>query len=158
MYVIDSSSLVSAWDNYPFEQFPQFWQWFKEQVVSTEIYIPEVVVDEVSYKFPDCGEYVKGFTTPLAIDAKIISYAMTLKSVIGVNEDHYHPKGVDENDLLIISSAFCTGRILITDEHYQVAPPKEKSKAKIPLVCKMAVEEIRWTNLISYIRESGQIF
>lgn len=158
MHVIDSSSLVSAWDNYPCEQFPQFWQWIKNKIVSNEILVPEVVINEVSYKFPECGEYVKGFTTPLAIDANIISYAMGLKSVIGVTEDHYHPKGVDENDLLIISSAFCTGRILITDEHFQTAPPKEKSKAKIPLVCKMAAEDIEWINLISYIRGSEQVF
>jgi hypothetical protein len=54
MLIIDASSMIYAWDNYPIEQFPRLWEWERAQVESHELQIPSVAFDEVSHKIPDC--------------------------------------------------------------------------------------------------------
>ena len=53
MKVFDASSLIHAWDNYPFEQFPPFWDWLTNQIDAQEIVIPREALTEVSQILPE---------------------------------------------------------------------------------------------------------
>ena len=53
MKVFDASSIIHAWDDYPFEQFPPLWDWMSEQIDAGEIVIPRVALDEVAQISPD---------------------------------------------------------------------------------------------------------
>ena len=52
MLIIDASSMIYAWDNYPIVQFPKLWEWEQAQVESQELQIPSVAFGEVSHKIP----------------------------------------------------------------------------------------------------------
>ena len=47
MQVLDSSSALHAWDNYPIEQFPPLWAWLAQRVTLSELSISEVALKEV---------------------------------------------------------------------------------------------------------------
>ena len=59
MQVLDASSAIYAWDNYPIEQFPPLWKWLGVQVQGKSLTIPAVAFDEVAHIAPDCGEWLK---------------------------------------------------------------------------------------------------
>ena len=156
MFVIDSSSLVNAWDNYPVDKFPSFWNWLGSELSSGHVLIPVVVEQEVKFKFPDIYDYMTSLSySPVPVDVSIVSYSMILKKVIGVEEDQYGPKGVDENDIFVIASAHCKDMILISDEGVQFTVPKNLANCKIPMVCQLAEENIECIKLIDFINRSS---
>ena len=84
--------------------------------------------------------------------------AMSIKQAIGVANDQYHPKGVDENDLLIIAAAKVHGAKLITNEARQFGLQVEARKYKIPAVCDMPSVGVVSMNFLEYIQKSKQVF
>ena len=138
MRVLDASSIIHAWDEYPLEKFGKLWDWLAEQMVTGELQIPSVAFDEVAIMSPECADWLKvAGVHRIAITEKILQVALTCKSSIGVVDDNYHAKGVDENDLLIISCAQVHGAELVTNEARQPGAPVEARKRKIPAVCAM---------------------
>ncbi len=59
MQVLDASSALYAWDNYPLEQFPPLWAWLARQIATGELTIPAVALDEVGHKSPDAAVWLK---------------------------------------------------------------------------------------------------
>ena len=84
--------------------------------------------------------------------------AMAIKDAIGVVNDQYHAKGVDENDLFIIAAAKVHGAELITNEARQFGAQAEARKYKIPAVCDMAAVGVTTMNFLEYIQKSQQVF
>lgn len=87
----------------------------------------------------------------------IVQDANRIKSLLGIVGDNYHPKGVDENDLLIIATARAHGVQLISEEH-QPLEPNESRKRKIPAVCRMNSVAHPCANFIDYIKAVGAVF
>lgn len=56
MQVFDASSIIHAWDHYPFEQFPGLWAWMANRVAQGLIQMSEVAVEEVGHKAPECAQ------------------------------------------------------------------------------------------------------
>lgn len=139
MSVLDASAIIHGWDEYPYAKFPKLWEWLDNEALMGQLSIPSVALDEVGMMSPDCCAWIKGsYIEVVQISSAIIRKATLYKSLIGVVDDKYHPKGVDENDLLIIASACEVGRCLVSNEARQPGDPLIPAKRKIPAVCNMA--------------------
>ena len=159
MRVFDASSIIYAWDNYPIDQFPPLWEWMASQVATKELAMSSVALDEVRHKSLECAEWLNtNHLEQLAVSNAIVQEAKRIKGLLGIVGDNYHPKGVDENDILIIATARLHGAELVSDEERQAKPPQVSSKRKIPAVCVMAEVSVSCINFIDYIKASGAIF
>lgn len=158
MRVFDASSMIYAWDNYPIQQFPGLWEWMANQIGQGELAMPSVALDEVAHKAPECAEWLKACDLEvLEISNAILQDAMRIKNLLGVVGDKYHPKGVDENDLLIIATAASRNAELVSDESKQKLPDIP-AKRKIPAVCSMNEVGVACISFIEYIKLSGAVF
>lgn len=159
MQLFDASSMIYAWDNYPMRQFPGLWEWMATQIDEKKLVMPSVAFDEVAYKTPDCGEWLKeNDVKQLETSNAIVQDAMRIKRLLGVVDDNYHPKGVGENDILIIATARAHRAELVSDEEQQPTPPREPAKRKIPAVCDINEVGVLCINFIKFIRRSNQVF
>lgn len=159
MPVFDASSMIYAWDNYPPRQFPGLWDWLATQVSEKKLTMSSVAFEEVGHKTPECATWLKDNDIALfGIDNAVIQEAMRIKSLVGIEGDKYHPKGVDENDLLIIATASAYGAELISDEERQPQLPNEPTKRKIPAVCLMRDVTVPCFSFLDFIKRSGEVF
>ncbi|MFV0679508.1 DUF4411 family protein [Ottowia sp.] len=94
----------------------------------------------------------------LQISEVVLLCAVRIKSAIGVVNDNYHSKGVDENDLFIIAVAQTHGAELITNEARQFGAQQDPRKFKIPAVCDMPTVRVTSLNFFDYIQKSKQVF
>ena len=159
MLAFDASSMVYAWDNYPIRQFPGLWEWISEQIAKRILVIPDVALEEVSKEAPECGQWLKERNIKLLdVNNAIVQDAMRIKGLLGIVGDRYHPKGVGENDILIIAASRAHGAELISDEGKQNQLPDIMAKRKIPAVCDMAEVSVPCINFVEYIKRSDAIF
>lgn len=159
MPVFDASSMIYAWDNYPARQFPGLWDWLAAQIDGNKLTMPRVAFEEVRHKTAECAAWLAdNDISLLEVDNAVMREAMRIKGLIGIEGDRYHPKGVDENDLLIIATASIHGIELVSDERRQAKPPQEPTKRKIPAVCSMAEVAVPCANFLEFIKNSGEIF
>lgn len=159
MRVLDASAILHAWDTYPLAQFPGLWRWLGGEMQKHELTIPAVALEEVGHKSIDCQKWLKAagvFSLPMS--AAVVMTAMRIKQVIGVENDQYHTKGVDENDLFIIAAAKVNDADLITNEARQFGKQAEARKYKIPAVCEMPEVAVPSLNFLEYIQKSRQVF
>ncbi|MFA7061453.1 MAG: DUF4411 family protein [Pedobacter sp.] len=159
MPVFDASSMIYAWDNYPIRQFPGLWEWISVQIKANRIAMPSVAFEEVENKTPDCADWLKDNNIErVDINNAVLNEAMRIKKLVGIVDDKYHPKGVGENDLLIIATARAYKAELISDEERQAIHPKEPTKRKIPAVCSLKDVSVPCINFLEFIKQSGEIF
>lgn len=159
MQVFDASSMIYAWDNYPVRQFPPLWKWIGVQIKEKKLVMPTVAFEEVANKMPDCGAWLEeNDLTQLEISNAIVRDAMRIKGLLGIVDDNYHPRGVGENDILIIATAGAHKAELVSDEERQPTLPQEPKKRKIPAVCDLKEVAIPCINFIKYIKRSDEIF
>src|SRR5690349_3688573 len=99
MRAIDASSLIYAWDNYPLSHFPRLWEWLSDEIEKGELYTPNVAFIEVGHKVPDCSAWLVECECTVAKEThQILNAALAIRHVLGIQNDKYHPNGVDEND------------------------------------------------------------
>lgn len=159
MPVFDASSLIYAWDNYPELQFPAVWEWIASQFVVGKFVLPSVAHEEVGYKAPECADWLRAHAVTItAISNAAIQEAMRVKILLGIVDDRYSPKGVDENDLFIIATAKLRGLELVSDEARQNDVPRIPANMKIPAVCALATVTVPCLNFIELIKESEIVF
>jgi len=159
MHVFDASSIINAWDNYPIKQFPGLWDWLAEQIQDKELVLPKVAFGEVMDKAPECADWLKqNEITILNVTDKILQGSMLIKRLVGIVDDKYHPKGVDEKDIIIIATAKSMRKTLVSDEGRQARLPDIPQKMKIPAVCNMDELKVHCINFIEYLRDSEQVF
>ena len=159
MYLFDASSIILAWDNYPIENFPPFWVWFSKQIEEKEFMTSEVAYDEVSKKSPDCTKWLNQASLGrLEVSNNILQFAAHIQHLLGIENDAYHPKGVDENDVLVVAAAKVHKSILVSDESRQTKLPLEMKKYKIPAVCSLAGIDVECVSLVELIKKSGERF
>jgi hypothetical protein len=157
--VFDASSIIYGWDNYPIDQFPPLWKWLGEQVKLQQLAICNVALGEVDHKTPELGKWLRDHDIAVlpAGEAELLE-ALRIRALIGIMNDQYHPKGVDENDIISISVCRIHGLTLISDEERQPNPPQVLTKMKIPAVCKMNTVNVECVNFLDFLKQSGQVF
>jgi hypothetical protein len=159
MLVVDASSIIYAWDNYPIRQFPGLWGWMAEQFTERHLVMPRVAYDEVNNKAPECGAWLRDANTELIeITNAIIREALKIKTLLGISSDNYHSKGVGENDIFIIATASVNNVGLLSDEGRQQKLPDIPAKRKIPAVCAMDEVSVPCMNFIEFIKRSEVVF
>ena len=159
MPVFDASSMIYAWDNYPISQFPGLWEWMAIQIKEKRLAMPEVAFDEVDSKTPECADWLRdNDIEQIEINNAVLQEAMRIKKLVGIVDDNYHPKGVGENDLLIIATARAYKAELISDEERQTIHPKEPTKRKIPAVCSLKDVAVPCINFLEFIKRSSVVF
>ena len=159
MHTLDASSILHAWDNYPLTQFPGLWDWLAGEIQDQRLSIPTVALEEVGHKSPDCATWLKNQNIrSLPMSNAVVQAAKQIKDAVGIQNDKYHPKGVDENDILIIASAQYHGATLVTNEARQSSSLKEPTRRKIPAVCVLPGVAVAHKNFLDYLRASEQVF
>jgi len=151
--------MIHAWDNYPLEQFPPLWNWIAEEIDSRNLVMSSVAYEEVEQMAPDCAAWLKeNGLARLAPNNQVVLEAMRVKQLLGIVGDQYNPKGVDENDLLIVATAKTSKLELVSDEGRQPTPPVVAAKKKIPAVCSMVEVGVVCMSFIEYLRRTNRVF
>lgn len=158
MQVLDASSALYAWDNYPIEQFPSLWLWLGSQIATGDLQISSVALEEVERKSPECAAWLEAENVSVHnVDQKILLDAVRIKALLSIEGDRFGG-GVGENDLLIIAAARSKGAVLITDERRQPDLPRTKANYKIPAVCGLQTVEVSCLNFLEYLKKSKVVF
>ena len=159
MRVLDASSALYAWDNYPIENLPTLWSWLDSEITAGRIVVPRVALDEIGHISPECRQWLHdlGGFMPVEVDNVIASYALLINGEIGVQNDQYGT-GVDANDVIIIATAKARGFALISNESRQPSLPSSKKKYKIPAVCNLQPVGVTCINFADLIRSSNRVF
>lgn len=165
-HVVDSSSILDGWVNYPHDRFPPFWDWVKKELSQKSLIFPQATLDEVKNKFPECGDFLQNNNaTILPVDNDVFIVANKIKEQLGIKDDQYSRKnGVCENDLLIISQAVLLRKnsknvTLLTNEAHQGQLPPDPKHYKIPAVCaNITNPRIKTMTWLGYLNTSSQIY
>lgn len=158
MPVIDASSMVYAWDNYPLWLFPPLWEWLEDALLAGELRIPQPAMDEIQHVAPDCAKWLRDIgARVLPMTNEILQEAQAIKAKLGIADDQYHADGVDENDILIIATARVHQAQLVSNESKQPNLPVNLKKYKIPAVCAQFAPP-PCINFLDYIKQSGKQF
>ncbi len=83
---------------------------------------------------------------------------MRIKQLLGIEEDKYHKRGVDEEDVLIIATASVEHVELVTNEEVQNNLPNNPARMKIPAVCGLDEVGVSCINFITLVKESREVF
>lgn len=159
MQAIDASSMIHAWDNYPITHFPRMWDWLANEVGEQRLYLPNAAFTEVGHKVPDCCAWLNGCNCGVTKESNaILQAALSIKQLLGIQNDQYHQDGVDENDVLIIATAKVNGHALISNESRQTRLPNNLKRYKIPAVCSHANVGVNCNNFIEYLKASNKVF
>lgn len=76
-----------------------------------------VALNEVRDKTPDCEAWLRdNGVQVLPASNAALQEALLIKGHLGIVNDQYHPEGVGENDIIIISVSRVTGVGLVSDE------------------------------------------
>lgn len=90
MQVFDASSMIYAWDNYPYGQFPGLWTWMADRVEKGLIQMPDIAVEEVGHKVPECVLWLRDANLQkISVTEAILLEAFRIKGLLGIEEDKY---------------------------------------------------------------------
>jgi len=154
LYSFDSSTVVHFFDNYPMDNphLKLLWDWFEGKMNSGEFVVSKRAYEEIRNKTSD--DFFEWFKDINIIYDRVedLLVVQMIKDLLEIEEDNYHSKGVDENDLFIIVISKRINTVLISEEGRQPSLPRVKSKYKIPSVCNLPqvnVECINFTELLN---------
>lgn len=146
LYSFDASSIIHLYDNYPMDNpnLEMLWDWFRDKMLNEDFVIPKRAFKEVIHKTP--ADFIEWFKVIKKIDETLedLTMVQNIKDLLEIEEDDYHVKGVDENDLIIISVSKRIVATLVQNEK-QLNLPILKKKYKIPSVCNL--DEVKLENL-----------
>ena len=159
MQMLDASSIIYAWDNYPEPQFPPLWRWLGTQIRIKRLTISQCAFDEVKKKIPECASWLVLHNIEIYdINDQILQVALQIKTLIKVDAENYNPKGVGANDVLIIATARVLGASLLSNEGVQALVPTNLSRCKIPAVCAMPAVRVECMSFLDYIKRSKAVY
>jgi len=138
LYLIDASSIIYAWDNYPITLFPCLWEWGAERIAAGDFTMAQCAYEECEKNRPGCHNWLK--TNKIKRydhrSLSIIKRSVAIRKLLKIDVNGYHADGVGENDIYIISTAKEYNCTLVSNENVQRSRlPTKESRYKIPAVC-----------------------
>ena len=125
----------------------------EKQINAGNFLIPEIVKGEAT----DVHSWLSGKSLPtVAMSVKIHDAAQFIKDGLGIEDDDYSPKGVNENDVFIIATAKVYGCAIVTEEGEQQQLPSIGENYKMPAVCHK--NNIQVGNFLAILTKSGKVF
>jgi hypothetical protein len=129
------------------------WAWFKMKVEEGEFVVSRRAYDETARKVsPEFIEWIKEIEI-IKDTIEDLNEAQRIKELLNIEEDDFHPKGVGENDIFIISISKRINAILDSNED-QYTRPDIKKKYKIPNVCRIPEVDIECINFAELLRRN----
>lgn len=140
--MMDASSALHGWDEYPIAVFPELWRWLKRRIENNDISIIKANFEEVRHRNFECHEWLnkEAGIEVISPDDAITQMAYSLSDKLGIVGNKYHPKGINYNDLLLIATAYVRQSDIITNEEEQSDLPVNPARYKIPAVCAKACD------------------
>lgn len=144
-YCMDTSSLISAWDErYPPDLFPPLWKYFADALEHGRMLVPDLVMEELKKKSTDLHDWLKDF--PDAIVPMEPEIQKEGRAILGkfpnLVKEH---KAAFAADPFVIATAKVKGGLVVTEESLT----SSLTKPKIPLVCQAwSVESLRLLEMI----------
>ena len=137
--LIDTSSLIHAWDNYPIKQFKPFWLWMEKQFLEKDVATIPEVIGEIKTS-PEFLGWVKPKIHQIEISQDMLSKQEQIEKQLEITNGNYSTQGgVNGVDILLIAAASNVNCSLIANEGKQETPPAKKLNYKIPLVCRTII-------------------
>ena len=136
IYCIDANVLIQAWDKYYAPDIcPSYWDVLNDLGKKGDIFIPELVFEEIEKGEDDLYEWVKNSDIPVKkIDGEVTNY---LKEIYARNPEHQYivsSNGIHSKaDPWVIAHAIKENATVVTKEKKDFI--KKKTKIKIPHVC-----------------------
>jgi hypothetical protein len=159
LLIVDASSIIYGWDNYPLNKFPKMWEWISSEIKSGVLSILAIALTEVENVCLECSLWLKNqsiITFPVTND--VLLEALRISHLHGIKDGLYHAKGFDENDAIIMTTAAKLDAVLISNEDKQINPPREIKKTKIPRACSHQSVSIQCINFLDYIKSTNVVF
>jgi len=120
---------------------------------------PHVAFDEVKNKSEECSKWMQTCNIlKFSVTADILRTAIEIHGLLGIENENYHPKGVGENDIIIIATAKIMETVLVSNEAMQTGVPQDFRKRKIPAVCHLSEVNVGCINFLEYLKKSERVF
>ena len=159
MYLFDASSIIHAWEAYPKTNFPRTWTWIEERIKLDDFCISRTAHDQVEVRARDCHEWLREKNIKVLQEtSEVLNVAAQIQRILQIKHDHFHSRGVDEADILIIASAKEMGVPVISEEAKQPNPPAERRRCKIPAVCKLESVNVECLSFLELIQQLNPVF
>jgi hypothetical protein len=142
IYLLDANVLITANSTYyPLDQVPEFWSWVFFQATSTQIKIPQEIMEEIEAGRKDDDPLLDWIRTPEIKDALLLDEAVDAALVQSVVSKGYAPDLSDDDieklgrDPFLIAYAFSDpkDRTVVTTEVSR--PSAQRANRKVPDVC-----------------------
>lgn len=159
MRMLDASSIIHAWDEYPASKFLKLWEWLKKLIEKGDLTICSVAFEEVVANSPECAEWLDAAEIQkFPVTNAILIEANRIKQILGIVGDKFHTDGVGENDLIIIATAKHHQATLMSDEAIQTSLPANKSRYKIPAACALGTVSVDCVKFSRFFKASNETF
>ena len=154
-YCIDANILLTGWrkngsNSYCPDVFPTLWDRLlghKKQII-----LIKPMYDEICGQSDqdDIAKWTSQNFSPLPVTDKVKSEYLKLTNTYETKESG---SGANSNDMLLITYAKLTDNTVVTFENKQPNEPGEKSRYRIPLICKK--EKVNCIDFIDMLRNLG---
>jgi hypothetical protein len=154
IYCIDANVLIQAWQKYYSPKFcPDYWDVLNELGNQGRIFIPEMVLQEITRTEDDLSKWLKGSKIPVSkIDEPVTK---CLQAIYSKNTLHkYLVDNIKQRSLAdpwVIAHALNEKATVVTQENKETAI--NSKRIKIPNVCDNM--GVRWINDFQLIEELG---
>ncbi|WP_257161754.1 DUF4411 family protein [Corynebacterium cystitidis] len=161
MYLLDTNIIFDAFNNYPREVFPSYWQKFEEFIHNQAFYFHETVKDEIYRREDEAAAWFRESVPDSSVlfkdDAEITSYAEVTQWVRHGRQPAYEVPAVRQflgvADSWIIASAHARGYTIISNEKRN---PRKITAVKLPDVADAF--EIPYFTGLEFFRHQGITF
>ena len=137
IYCLDANVLIEAWNSYYSPELcPTYWQVLERLGKANQIFLPEIVSDEITRTQDKLSEWLAG--SGIRIRKNTSGSGLALSKIYRADERHErlvdNIRGRSLADPWVIAHALETGACVVTKEKLTVEP--DAKRIRIPDVCR----------------------
>lgn len=148
-YLLDTNTLIQSKDiDFPFDQYPHFWDWLLDMGTKGIITLPQNIFDELLAGQDNLSDWIVSHKDDITIQDSHGAY-QELQCVLDKYGPDIQERDIEkiENDALLIAHArYCCGTVVTYEKPKNTNVPRNK---KIPNICdSLGIECITFPNFI----------